>query len=387
MIWIDNQPDLDAAMQRVAAQKTIAVDTEADSLHSYFDKVCLIQISIDDEDLVIDPLSKLDLKGFGAVLADPSILKVLHGADYDLRILNRDFGFTISNLIDTSVAAQLLGYEAFGLAALLDRHFGLKLNKAHQRADWSMRPLPPDMLDYAATDTRHLVALATKLREELEALGRWEWAVEEFARLEAIRFVDRDDDGERFRRLKGIGGFDRRSLAVLRALHEWRDALARKADRPPFKIIGNDAIVDIAREKPTTRDELGKIKSVAQFHRNKYGAELLRLVAGALALPEDQLPERGESKAWIRDKSLEARIDKMKKVRDAVAKELKIDPSILAARHILSAIAAVEPSSVDDLDQVPAMREWQKKVAGEKLLAALGPRSSAPPAPVNGRLF
>src|SRR3954471_21839898 len=184
MIWIDQQLALDGALERVAAQPTVAVDTEADSLHSYFDKVCLIQLSIPGEDLIIDPLAKVDLARFGALLGDRRVLKVLHGADYDLRILNRDFGYTIANLIDTSVCSQLLGYEAFGLAALLERHFGFKVDKKHQRADWAMRPLPADMLDYAATDTRHLIALADRLRDELTALGRWEWAIEEFARLE-----------------------------------------------------------------------------------------------------------------------------------------------------------------------------------------------------------
>src|SRR5512146_2676543 len=154
MIWIDKQPPLDDALARAAAQPVVAIDTEADSLHSYFDKVCLIQMSAGSDDLVIDPLARVDLQAFGRILADPGITKIFHGGDYDLRILNRDFGFTISNFVDTMVCAQLLGYEAFGLAALLDRHFGVKVNKAHQRADWAMRPLPPDMLDYAAMDTR-----------------------------------------------------------------------------------------------------------------------------------------------------------------------------------------------------------------------------------------
>src|SRR5213078_3888729 len=122
------------------------------------------------------------LDSFGALLGDAAITKVLHGGDYDLRILNRDFGFIVANLIDTSICAQLLGYEAFGLAALLERHFGVKLNKVHQRADWSMRPLPAEMLQYAALDTHYLIALAEKLRDELAALGRWEWALEEFSR-------------------------------------------------------------------------------------------------------------------------------------------------------------------------------------------------------------
>ncbi|MGZ4810580.1 MAG: ribonuclease D, partial [Thermoanaerobaculia bacterium] len=193
IVWIDRQDRFDEAMQRIGAQPMIAVDTEADSLHSYFDKVCLIQISIPGDDFVIDPLSGINLAAFGRVLADPNITKILHGGDYDLRILHRDFGYTVSNLIDTMISAQLLGYEAFGLAALLDRHFSVKSDKAHQRADWAMRPLPRDMLDYAALDTRHLIALAATLREELTALGRWEWALEEFSRLESVRYRENDE--------------------------------------------------------------------------------------------------------------------------------------------------------------------------------------------------
>ena len=365
MTFIDQQPAFDRAMQDVRAHPVLAVDTEADSLHSYFDKVCLIQMSVPQLDLVVDPLAKIDLAKFGETLADPKVTKILHGADYDLRILHRDFNFTIANLIDTSICAQLLGYEAFGLAALLERHFGLKVDKSHQRADWAMRPLTPDMLDYATMDTRYLIALADKLREELTALSRWEWALEEFARLEQVRFTERDDEGEPFRRLKGLGALDRRSLAIIRSLHAWRDQLARAADRPPFKIIGNDAILEIAKTKAASLDALKELKSVAQYHRNRYGKEIVRLVNGALALDESQLPEKSESKPWQRDKEVEARVNKLKTVRDRIAKELKIDVAILAPRHVLSAVAA--NGTLD----VPAMREWQKRVLGDALLKAL----------------
>lgn len=369
MKWIDRQEPLDAAMERIGGEPTIAVDTEADSLHSYFDKVCLVQITAGEEDFIIDPLARVDLARFGAVLADPTIIKVLHGGDYDLRIMNRDFGFVVRNLVDTSICAQLLGYEAFGLAALLDRHFGIKLNKVHQRADWSMRPLPPDMLDYAAMDTHYLVALASRLRTELEVLGRWEWALEEFARLENVRHKEKETEDEPapepWRKMKNIGGLDRRSLAIIRDLHAWRDALARKADRPPFKIIGNDSLVEIAKSKPQSHRELSALKAVPRYHADRYGRDLVGIVRTVMELAEDQLPERAEPKPWIRDKALEARIERLKKVRDRFATELKIDPSVLGARHILAAVA-----TSGTLD-VPNMREWQKALIGEALLAAL----------------
>jgi ribonuclease D len=376
MNWIDKQEPLDRAMEQIGSHGVIAVDTEADSLHSYFDKVCLIQISAGDDDYIVDPLASIDLARFGGILADKSVTKVLHGADYDLRIVNRDFGFTIANLIDTSVCAQLLGYEAFGLAALLEKHFGVKLNKVHQRADWSMRPLPPDMLQYAALDTHYLIALAEKLRDELTALGRWEWALEEFGRLEAIRFKE-SDEPEPWRKLKTLGNLDRRSLAIVRDLHKWRDTLAREADKPPFKIIGNEAILDVARERPESRDDLAKIKSVSRYHADRHGREILRIVNAAMQIDDAALPEKSEPKAWIRDRNLDSRVNRMKTVRDRVAKELKIDPAILAPRHVLIAVA-----TSGNLDEAGSMREWQKKVLGDALLAALQPGADP-----NRRLF
>jgi ribonuclease D len=370
MIWIDQQELLDQSLARVAAHPQVAIDTEADSLHSYFDKVCLIQISLPEEDLIVDPLVRVDLTKFGEILADPAITKVFHGGDYDLRILHRDFGFTVHNLIDTSICAQLLGYEGLGLAALLDRHFGLKVNKTHQRADWSMRPLTADMLAYAALDTHHLLELAAKLREELTALGRWEWALEEFARLENVRYRETtEEDVQPWRKLKNIGGLERRSLAVLRDLHQWRDSLARKADRPPFKIIGNDSLVEIAKSRPATVRELAQTPTVARYHSDRYGRDIVSIVKRAMEIPDAELPEKNEPKPWIRDKSLETRIERLKRVRDRYAKELKIDGSVLGARHILASIA-----TAGTLD-VPNMREWQKQVMGDALLEALRPEA------------
>ena len=164
MKWINKQADFDSLVTALKNESVLALDTEADSLHSYFDKVCLIQVSTPHADFLIDPLARLDLSGLGPVLGDRAVTKIFHGADYDLRILNRDFGFTIANLVDTMICAQLAGYEAVGLAALLRKHFAIELDKSHQRANWAMRPLPRDMLQYAATDTHHLVELGDALR-------------------------------------------------------------------------------------------------------------------------------------------------------------------------------------------------------------------------------
>jgi ribonuclease D len=223
-------------------------------------------------------------------------------------------------------------------------------------------------------DTRYLIALSDKLRGELEALGRWGWAQEEFARMESIRFRETNGEEEPWRKMKNLGNLDRRSLAIVRDLHAWRDGLARAADRPAFKIIGNEAILDMAKERPVTPGDLAKIKSVSQYHRNRYGVALLGIIRAAMAIPEEQLPARNEPKAWIRDKALENRINQLKKVRDKVAAELKIEPGVLAPRHVLAAIA--ETGSLDD---IPAMRSWQRDVLGEKLRVVLKGKQVPPP--------
>lgn len=371
MIWVGSATELDRLLGVLRDAPLVAIDTEADSLHSYFDKVCLMQITAAGEDWIVDPLAHFPMDPFGAILRDPSIVKVFHGADYDLRILNRDFGFEIHNLRDTMICAQLLGYSGIGLAALLDRHFGVQVNKAHQRADWSQRPLTPDMLRYAANDTHYLAELVAKLEAELRDKERWEWAVEEFSRLEQIRHTENEPDPESFRKLKNIGRFSRRQLAALARLHAWRDQAARHADRPPFKILGNEALVTIAELLPQSLRELKQVRGMTAGQAGRHGQGILDAVAAALALPEDGLPEIVAKKHWIRDKTLEQKVDRLRSVRDEIAKSLGIDPGVLAPRHVLAAIATDCPAEPSALAAIPAMRRWQIDVAGEQLVAAI----------------
>jgi ribonuclease D len=373
MKWIADQQALDAALAQVARAGEFAIDTEADSLHSYFDKVCLIQITAAGEDFIIDPLAKIDLTPLGPLLADRSIRKVLHGADYDLRILNRDFGFEINDLTDTMICAQLLGYEAIGLAALLSRHFGMAVDKSHQRADWAKRPLGPELLAYAATDTHHLIELAAILGRELEALGRWEWALEEFERLSAIRFAPSTDE-ESWRKVKGCSRLERRPLAAVQRLHGLRDRVARELDRPPFKVLNNEAIIEIATQLPRSAEALARTKGLASWHIRKWGGELLSITEEVAGLPEEELPQKVAAKPWLRDREQERVIDALKRVRDRIASDLRIDAAILAPKHVLGAVADLAPARAEDLDAIPAMRRWQKALLGVPLLEALARR-------------
>jgi ribonuclease D len=368
MKWIDRQNSLQEALEEVGRQPSIAIDTEADSLHSYFDKVCLIQVTAAGDDLLIDPLAGLDLKPLAAILADRGVRKVLHGADYDLRILDRDFGINIANFVDTMVAAQLLGFPQVGLAALLKKYFDLDVDKSHQRANWAMRPLTPQMVHYATMDTHYLVELAAKLEEELRARGRWEWAEEEFARLEQIRFREPEIDPEAFRRVKGSSKLSRRGLGILSALFSWRDAQARSADRPPFKVLGNDAMLEISTRMPATLEDLAAIKGMPPSLLRRRGSDLVRIVRGVLEIPEEQLPEKTAAKPWIRDNELERRIERLKTVRDRVAAELGIDGAVLAPRHVLASIATLRPQKIEELSEVAALREWQKRLLAPGIL-------------------
>ena len=350
----------------------IAVDTEAASFHRYRDRIYLIQVSTADRTALIDPLAIADLAPLGAVLADPGIEKAFHDADYDLRVLDRDYGFRATRLFDTRIAAQLVGEPAIGLAALLEKYAGVKLAKEHQKADWSQRPLPPPMLAYAAEDTRHLLALRDALERRLRELGRLDWANEEFARLEALRWTgvaEGDTDG--YLRVKGAKGLPPRALAAFRELHRWRETVAEQDDKAPFRVIGNDSLLAISKGLPTTAADLAKLKEVPASLARRHGAALLEAVARARALPERDLPHLERSPRPPKDPDFDGRVERLKALRNRVAAELKIDPGVLCGRSTLEAVARAAPKDRAGLAQVGELRRWQADVLGDAMLEAL----------------
>ena len=321
---------------------------------------------------VIDPLPIGTPAGLGALLEDPAVEVVFHDADYDLRLLQQDYGWQIRNIFDTRIAAQLLGYTAFGLAALLERFFDVKLDKKHQRADWSMRPLTVDMLDYAAQDTRFLLQLKDKMSAELERMGRMAWAKEEFALLEGTRWTD-EEPGMSYLRLKGARDLSRRELAVLRELVPWRDAVAGTLDRATFRVLGNEQLLDIARTQPQTKDALSKVKGMPRAILEQRGSELLDAVRRALAIPDAELPKFPRAARWDRDPEFDARVSALKSARDAAAKRLELDPGVLCSRDRMEAVARRNPASVEEVAEVTELRRWQVRELGEAFVAALDP--------------
>ena len=370
--YLDTVPAVEAFIAEIAGARELALDTEGASFHRFIDRIYLLQLSTRDRHAVIDPLPIGTPEGLGALLESPDVEVVFHDADYDLRLLQQDYGWRITHIFDTRIAAQLLGYTAFGLAALLERFFGVKLDKKHQRADWSMRPLTADMLDYAAHDTRYLLELKDRMSAELERMGRMGWAREEFLLLEGTRWAD-EEPGMGFLKMKGARDLNRRELAVLRELVPWRDKVAGSVDRATFRVLGNEQLLDIARTHPSTRDALAKIKGMPRGILEQRGGELLDAVQRALAVPESELPRFPRVARWDRDPDFDARVSALKTARDEAAKRLTLDPGVLCSRDRMELVARRNPGTVEELAEVTELRRWQVAELAGAFVAALAP--------------
>jgi ribonuclease D len=372
--YVDTPQELAAFIASVRTESRVGVDTEAASFHRYRDRIYLLQVSSPTQTALIDPvaIAAPDLGPVGALLADPQLEKVFHDADYDLRVLDRDYGFHAVRLFDTRVAAQLAGEPAIGLAALLEKYVGVKLDKEHQKADWSLRPLTPPMLAYAAADTHYLLPLREALEQRLQTLGRLAWALEEFKQVEALRWTAASaGEEDSYLRLKGAKGLGPRGLAALRLLHRWRDSVAERDDKAPFRIIGNDSLVAVSRALPSTRADLSLIRELPSSLARRHGDALLDAVAGAKALSDSELPRPERRPRPPKDPGFDARMEKMKAVRNQVAAALGIEPGVLCGRTTLEAVVRARPADRAALEQVGELRRWQIDVLGDALLDAL----------------
>lgn len=358
-----------ALAEELQRETVIAVDLEADSMHCYREKVCLLQFTTPARTVLLDPLAVADLSPLAPVLADPEVRKIFHAADYDIRCLHRDFGLEIRGLFDTMIACQFLGEEKVGLADVLGKHFGVALDKQYQRADWSARPLTAGMIRYAAEDTRHLHRLVDLLEEKLEGKGRRSWVAEEFALLEQVRF--QEHQGPLFLRAKGAGTLDRRQLAVFEALLQWRDREARRRDRPLFKVLGNRQLMEIARSTPRTERGLVAIEGVSPRLVDRCGKALLKAVEAGMAVPDSELPVYPRGERRVRDAAVDRRLTALKEWRKATAAALQMDPGVVINNALLEEFARRRPSSPAELEPIAGMKNWQREVLGAGALAVL----------------
>ena len=365
--WIRTTGELAELVGSLAGRRAIALDTESDSLHHHREKVCLVQIGVEEGGWLVDPLAARDLSPLAPLLADPAVVKVLHGADYDVTTLKRDFGFTFASVFDTMIASRVLGRPEIGLQALLRTEFGIALAKDSQKDDWSRRPLTPTQEAYALADVAHLIPLHDRLVAALQELGRLEWVREECAAVAALEPARRGRDAEAWQRIKGARRLSRRQQAVLQAVFAWRDAIADRTDVPAFKIVSSETLMDLAERHPANVEELRGMKGLSpRVHRE--AESLLDAVVRAWALPEDSWPHMPVAPRPIVSEATRRRIDALRTWRTAEAKRLALDVSVVLPQRLLDRVAEAAPRTMSDLETVEGLRRWRRDTFGEALV-------------------
>lgn len=368
--WIRTPAQLEALVDELAGCRAIGIDTEADSLHHYAEQVCLIQLAaLGGGSCLIDPLAIEDLSPLAPILADASVLKVLHGGDNDVTSMRRDFGFEFRTLFDTGIAARLLGDTELGLQAIVRNELGVELSKGSQRDDWSRRPLTSTQEAYALADVAHLFELATRLTARLAEAGRTEWAREEFAALARLPPSVKRTGPDEFRRIKGSAALPRRQQAVLRELYQWREAQAEAADRPPFKIVAAEVLLAIAQiPSPSSADVE---RALASYPRQRGQIDaILDAIERALDLPDSELPTREAGERTSLSAAAKRRVEALRAWRDAEAGRSRLDPAVVMSQKLIERIATAGPRSLPELAAVEGVRHWRVAAWGAALLAA-----------------
>ncbi|MDP3285485.1 MAG: HRDC domain-containing protein [Desulfobacterales bacterium] len=370
MPLIETLPDLKKALKSVEMEKKIGFDLEADSMYHFSEKVCLLQVASKNTAFVIDTLKLRDLSLLKPLFLRNDVIKIFHGADYDVRSLFRDFGIEIKNLFDTELASRFLGIKETGLEAVLKGRFNVKLEKKYQKKDWSERPLSADMLNYALNDVRHLVSLSEILEKELNDIGRLSWVKEECEILCRVRSPE--DNGEPlFLKFKGAGKLKPRTLAVLEALLCLRKEAAQKKDRPLFKIMGNDSILKLAETRPGSLEKIMNMEALSQRQLDIYGKDVIRVISKALNIPENMLPVYPRKKASLISEAASKRIEALKVWRDKKAVKLNIDSGLLLNKALINSIGVKKPVMKEELEAISDMKNWQRREFGEEIIKIL----------------
>jgi ribonuclease D len=370
---IESSSQLTRFVSQIENETAIGVDVEADSMYHFKEKVCLIQMATANINVVIDPLVIKDLSALKPIFKRSDILKIFHGADYDVRSLYRDFKFKINNMFDTELASRFLGFPETGLDAVLKKKFAVTLDKKFQRKDWSRRPLPREMIAYAAEDARYLLPLAQDLTTELKNRGRFSWVHEECEILSKVRPNTNGVD-PLFVNFKGAGKLDPRSLAILEALLQCRREIARKKDRPLFRIIGARPLLDLAETKPTDMKQLEKTRALSPKQVGMFGRLVLEAINSALIIPKNELPVYPRHKAPRVPASAAERVKSLRKWRDSQAKKLSVDPSLILTKSLISTLAVQWPKKMSDLSRIKEIKKWQTREFGKEILKVLGHR-------------
>jgi ribonuclease D len=363
-VWIGTQQAFNMLIKELKKQTRIAVDTEANSLYAYHERVCLIQFSTSDTDYLLDPLALANLSALEEIFANPKIEKVFHAVDYDVYGLNRDFGFSIHNLFDTMIAARTLGYKSLGLGNLLKDKFGIELDKRFQKANWGERPLPEELVDYARLDTRYLLALRDELERDLRQQGRWELAHEDFVRASQVNGHN-GDPRERWQRISGVQDLTRRQQTILHELCLARERLAQKLDRPLFKVISDRHLLALAQNAPQKMAEL-KDSGLSERQVHRVGKIMLEAVRRGKSAP---LVRAAESERM--PDTVMKRLQLLKTWRKEAAAELKVESDVILPRITMQAIAEQNPADSAALAAIMRESPWRLAQYGQGILNAL----------------
>jgi ribonuclease D len=367
---IENAGDLTAFIHKTRQARMIAVDIEGDSMFHFQEKVCLIQMAANGHTAVIDTLAVSDLSGLKPLFASPSICKVIHGADYDVRSLYRDFGIEIQNLFDTQLASMYVGWQETSLEAVVARCFDVELDKRCQKKDWSRRPLPGDMAAYAASDVVHLIPLAKALTNELDQYGRLDWVREECQLLSQVR-PSENNDTPLFMKFKGAGRLQPRQLAALETLLQLRQAIARQKDRPLFKIIGNATLKKIAIALPATLKDLKESRELSDKQFDMYGNAVMEALRNVHLIPEDELPHYPRQRSPRLSSRVPPRVKRLRAWRDQKAADLGLNPALVLNRALIKTVSVENPRNKAELKKIEGLHQWQFKAFGEEILQEL----------------
>ena len=372
-VVITSDDQLRRLIPTLQASPRLAVDTESNSLHAYRERVCLVQLSTAEADVLIDPFALASLSPLGPLLADAEIEKVFHAAEYDLACLRRDFGFQVVNLFDTRVAARTLGRVHTGLGDLLEEAFAVHLDKRNQRANWGKRPLPSMLLDYARLDTHYLLPLRDRLAHELAQAGRAAEAEEECRRVASAPAPAPEDGEQAFWRITNARKLSGPQAAVLRELHAQREAEARRRDCPPFKVVGDGALMALAQAMPKTRAALGAVAEVPLRARQRYGAEWLAAVRRGMEAPPPQRPSHRNG-----DEDSQARFQRLREWRRQAAAARGIESDLILPRDIAWDIARANPADLEALHRLMTPLETRFAAHGAAILETLHNGAAAP---------
>ena len=371
-LWIKTPAEIDALVVSLTGARALSIDTEADGLHHYPVKLCLVQVADDrGRGHLADPLALPTLAPLAPFFADPNVVKVLHAADNDLSYLKRLYGFTVSNLFDTAIAARFLGVTSLSLDGLLREFLDVDPGPSRQKDDWSRRPLSAAQETYALNDVLHLIPLRERLLEALRAKGRDLWVEEECAAVAAMPAPERVTDPDAYMKLKGAKDLDGRGLAVLRELATMRETLAVKADRPPFMILGNEVLVALAALKPRDAATILTVKGCTGNVVRRAGEAILAAIERGMAVPDEELPVRRPNPRPRLSGAVQRRSEALRAWRVEAAKRVELDAGVIFPQRLIDRLAQDPPRDVNALAQVEGVGRWRAELFGTELMGRL----------------